>query len=242
MADMKGIRMGSHFKKALAATGLLSAIILSGTAHADVTYYLNGGTVGGVTPVAGTYQQYNFTFTAAYDTTNLSITFRNDPDFTGLDNVSVVAVGDTTNLIQNGGFENGGYTVAGNNSLLPNSWSAIGQPNLQAAGRLQTAVAAGNGPFNSQSGSGNWVDGAVGGFDGISQSFATTVGMNYTLSFWESTNPVFNGSTVESVVYLTAGTPDGFVVTGSTDVPEPATLAVLGAGLAALGAARRRRA
>ena len=114
---------------------------------------------------------------------------------------------------------------------------------MPAAGTLQTTASPGNGPFNSQAGSGNWVDGAVGGFDGISQSFTTTVGNTYSLSFWESTNPIFNGSNVESIVYLSAGVPNGYVVTGApppTDAPEPATMTLLGAGLAGLAALRRR--
>jgi len=236
--------MNSTFRtKCLVVSGILGGLVFGANARADIAYYLDGSTVGGVTPVSNVYQQYNFTFVAEYATTDLSITFRNDPNYTGLDTVSVVDSADTTNtnLIQNGGFEGGGYSVSGNNSLLPNNWTSIGQPNLYAAGRLQTNASVGNGPFNSQSGSGNWVDGAVGGFDGISQSFTTTVGDTYTLSFWESTDPTFNGSTVESIVYLNAGIPDGFVTTG-TDVPEPASMALLATSLAGLGVIRRRKA
>src|SRR5438067_264028 len=58
------------------------------------------------TPVPHTYQQYTTSFTATNTTTNVSFSFREDPAFLGLDDVSVTT-GGGANLVVNSGFELG---------------------------------------------------------------------------------------------------------------------------------------
>jgi hypothetical protein len=58
------------------------------------------------TPVPHTYQQYSTSFVASNASTNVSFSFREDPAFLGLDDVSVTT-GGGPNLLTNGDFEAG---------------------------------------------------------------------------------------------------------------------------------------
>jgi PEP-CTERM motif-containing protein/uncharacterized protein DUF642 len=83
-----------------------------------------------------------------------------------------------------------------------------------------------------------------------SQSFSTTVAQDVSHGFtgWTHTTFTFTAdSNSETLSFLAAGTPDGeppFSLLDSvtmTAVPEPASMAIMGSGLAALGFIRRRR-
>src|ERR1019366_2123231 len=82
------------------------------------------------TAVPHAYQLYTATFTAAQATTNLSFSFREDPAFLGLDDVSLHD--NTTNTgvtVVNGDFESG---VLGNNA--PAGWTYLNAFGAGAAG------------------------------------------------------------------------------------------------------------
>lgn len=225
------------------ATLLIAGSVLgTGPVWADTTFDLNGSTIGGVTPSVGTYQNYNFTFTATGAETTLSFTFQNDSGYTGLDDVSVMPVAGGSNLILNGGFELGGVYSAGLGALEPADWSAIAQAEVTPAGYLNTDVATGTAPLTAHSGSAAWADGTADGFDGISQSFSTTPEAQYNLSFWASSFPGFNDGTDQTVVTLGAAIPSGFsTLSDAESVPEPSTLWLLAWGTTGLLLVRRKR-
>lgn len=220
----------------------IAAVILAlsaSQARADLIADLNGSPTGGVTPVNSTWQNYNYEFVAQYSTTVLTFLIRNDPSFMGLDTISVALQGDSTNIVTNGGLDQG---PDANSGLAPAGWATVGEQGLAAAGQSRSGTPGST--FGSpQAGTGWWYDGAVGGHDGIAQNIATTVGSTYDLSFWIGSNPVPNGSSVDYQVFA-GSLPSNVTVTSGTitDTPEPVSAALLGAGLLGLAAARRKRA
>jgi hypothetical protein len=131
---------------------------------------INTALTGGVTPIQnGTYQTYSYTFVATSANEYLSFLFRNDPAFSYLDTVSVVAQGQSTNLLTNGGFALGGdgYAPDGHTvePYIPIGWTAIGVQGLDCGGQLYSSA---------------WMDGAVGGYDGIQQEMVLRLRTTYT--------------------------------------------------------------
>lgn len=220
----------------LVAASVASALVVN-VARADVIADINGSTVGGVTTAENQWQNYVFTFAATQAVTTIGLLIRNDPNFMGLDNLSVTSTPSGANLLTNPDLET---APDANSGLAPSGWYTIGTQGLNAHGVWENST----GEYSAQSGSGFWYDGAVGGHDGIAQDISTVAGQTYTLSFWLITNPVPDGSNVDYQV-LAGSLPDGVTVTsgtpGVTDAPEPMTLGVVLPGLAGLAVARRKR-
>jgi hypothetical protein len=123
-----------------------------------------------------TYRQYSFQVTySGTGNAALTMVFRHDPGGFGIDDVSVrdnAAPGGE--LLQNGGFE----SVTGD---LPDHWTVFQQTGISFAGFVSDGS---DGGLQPHGGNNFWADGAAGGYDGLSQSFAAQQGHTYTMSFW----------------------------------------------------------
>jgi uncharacterized repeat protein (TIGR01451 family) len=126
----------------------------------------------------GTYQHYTANFTAGIANTAITFAFRDDPAQIALANASVTDVtipsAPSGNLLINGDFSGGTHTENGNN-FVPNSWTYANVFGVFAGGGV--VAGCGVGGVNC------WLDGAVQGYDAISQTIATTIGHTYQISF-----------------------------------------------------------
>ena len=160
---------------------------------------INGTPTGGVTPVANTWQQYTYTFTATLPSTYITFLFKNNPDHTGLDDIALALAGGGSNLVLNPGLETPG-TVISPSVTIPANWISVGTPGLSFPGTWFHSSPGMPGNGGTHTGSGMWLDGAIDGFDGIAQATATTVGQSYTLTFWLGSKTVPDGTQIDSKV------------------------------------------
>jgi hypothetical protein len=136
-----------------------------------------GGYIGRVLNNSpATWQTYSFTFTPTQSGSNyVMLSFRQDPAYWSVDNVSVKAAGSNINLLRNGGMDTGGTITAQTNNgptqvSTPTYWGVAYQAGIYpgAAGFWNSNI---------------WYDGAVGSFDAIYQALNLTAGTTYTISF-----------------------------------------------------------
>jgi hypothetical protein len=147
------------------------------TRGANILYSLpaNGDTFAGF--AAFSYRQKSASFVASEAYSVITILVRHDPGYFYYDDFKLVRVGSNdTSIIENPGFETG--------VLYP--WVMVGIPGLPAGGNIRFGTA--------HSGSWSFMDGAVGGVDGISQIVPTVPGATYVLTFWLQCTGVSPGS------------------------------------------------
>jgi hypothetical protein len=184
-------------------------------------------------PILAGAVQYTTTFTATAAFTDLSFEFRQDGAFLSFSNVSAIDKAGGGNLLLNGDFASG---LLGTSSV--DSWTYSNPEGVSYGGVLLS----GCGYLSSNC----WYDGAVQGYDSLSQTIETVVGHSYTVSFWlNGGSPGLNysalstngqtrdisGNGADLVLYARAAVP----VVAPPPVPEASTWAMMGAGFAGLG-------
>jgi hypothetical protein len=197
--------------------------------------------LGGL-PDTGTLSTYSVTFMAAVDDTTITFAFRDDPGFLEFSSASLVNVTPGSgNLLQNGDFS----------PSLSLGWTYTNLDGVAFGGYARN---------NCVGSSSCWWDGAIQGYDTLSQMVALTPGDSYTLSFdvldvlpggppnWSAFST--NGDTADSggngvdVLAYATGVPGeniGGPPPPPPTVPEVSTWAMMLMGFAGLGYLGYRR-
>lgn len=226
--------------KTLLFTGLAAAAMLAGQAYAGPIneppppgWILS---LSGLPLPHSAYTQYTVDFTATQAMTNISFALRDDPAFISLDNIIVAnTLSPSTNLILNGGFEDG-VATSGGNADAPVDWSYLNTFGA-AFGGVVRCDGGGQGGSSCE-----WYDGAVQAYDGITQGIATTIGDTYSISFWaveNNSDPNWSELSTNGDVTGTGGNGINITVYAGAiphrAVPEPAELGMFGLGALLIG-------
>ena len=233
-----------------------AALAVAGAAHAGLNNLPPAGPLAldlaGQALPSG-YTQYSTSFTATSASSVVTFVFRHDPGWFAFDDASVTANGGP-NLLLDGGFEDAG--------LGP--WTFFAQAGVSHTGFVGNASSVvGQNPWNPPvfDGAHDWLDGSTGGYDGLSQTIATTAGQVYTIAFaldqrltqdvtathfqQLSTNGQSGvlGNGIDMLVYGGDAEPSATdpLSPRTPGVPEPASWALMIMGFGFAGAALRAR-
>ncbi|CAF1366132.1 unnamed protein product [Rotaria sordida] len=112
------------------------------------------------------YTYFQYIYRAISNLTTLTFAFYHDPSYWCLDDISVMKINSTINLIINGGFETGSTS----------SYSVCAPSSANPAGYVSTEC--------PHTGLRSFYDGSYLPGDYLSQTFITDIGKDYQISFW----------------------------------------------------------